>query len=176
MKFLLIAASALAVGLCAAPAFAADYGVRVPDGPYVGAGWAGVTDSSNTLNAIQGRLGYRFMNYFGVEGEAAFGVGDTGIGSGLNAHLNHELGAYAVGYLPVNPDFDLFARAGWSQDDVTVSGGSSSLSGTADGFSWGAGGQYFWDGQNGVRADWTRQDFNHGGDLDVWGVSYTRRF
>jgi hypothetical protein len=173
MKVVLIAASALALGLVSAPAFAAD----PADSLYGTIGWAGFTDGSdNTLNAVQGRVGYRAMHYLGVEGEAAFGVGSTSLGSGVSGHLNNSAGAYAVGYLPVSPQLDLFARAGWAEDNVKVSGGGSSISGNANGFAWGGGGQYFWDGKNGVRADWTRQDFNRGVNANVWGVSYARKF
>ncbi len=176
MKFVLTAASALALGLISAPAFAADPPADTSNGLYGTLGWAGVSDSSHMVNGVQGRVGYRFMNYFGVEGEAAFGVGDTSLGSGVKAHLNNEAGAYAVGFLPVNQNFDLFARAGWAEDDVSVKGGGSTLSGNANGFAWGAGAQYYWDGKNGIRGDWTRQDFSHGNNVDVWGVSYTRKF
>ena len=34
------------------------------------------------------------------------------------------------------------------------------------------GANYFIDGQNGIRADWT----SYGGDANVWSVSYVRRF
>lgn len=176
MKYVLIAAStALALGL-AAPAFAADPALDSNTGLYGGIGWVGVNDSDHTVNGVQGRVGYRFMNYLGVEGEAAFGVGDTDIGSGVKAHLNNEAGVYGVGFLPVSPNFDVFARVGWAEDDVSVKNGSSSLSGTDNGFAWGLGGQYYFDGKNGIRADWTRQQLNHDIHPDVWSVSYTRRF
>ena len=36
---------------------------------------------------------------------------------------------------------------------------------------------YFIDGQNGVRADWTRRDFRgDAGEADTYGLSFVRRF
>ena len=42
--------------------------------------------------------------------------------------------------------------------------------------SYGAGAQYMFDGVNGVRADYTRYDFDEGGDMDSFGLAYVRRF
>ena len=43
---------------------------------------------------------------------------------------------------------------------------------------YGVGGNYFFDANNGIRADWTRRDFtdDNGGEVDTYGVSYIRRF
>ena len=66
--------------------------------------------------------------------------------------------------------------------DVAFANGAfaAGLSVTEDGESvnYGAGANYFFDGQNGVRADWTRRDFtdDNGGEVDTYGVSYVRRF
>ncbi|MNJ04314.1 hypothetical protein D3C73_1650160 [compost metagenome] len=49
----------------------------------------------------------------------------------------------------------------------------------ADGESWnyGVGANYYFDGQNGLRGDWTRRDFtDDGGEVDVYSVNYVRRF
>ena len=32
------------------------------------------------------------------------------------------------------------------------------------------------DGQNGIRADWTRRDFGDDGDADVWSLNFVRKF
>ena len=51
--------------------------------------------------------------------------------------------------------------------------------GEVDGESWnyGAGANYYLDGVNGVRADWTRRDYrDNGGEADAYSVSYIRRF
>lgn len=43
-------------------------------------------------------------------------------------------------------------------------------------WNYGVGGQYFFDGKNGVRVDYTRQDFSGMPTEDTWSVAYTRRF
>ena len=65
---------------------------------------------------MQGRLGYRFMPYLGIEGELATGLkGDTDTMAGVhvNTKLKHEAAIYGVGFLPVSPNTDLLARVGY---------------------------------------------------------------
>jgi hypothetical protein len=101
-----------------------------------------------------------------------------------NARLNNAEGLYAVGYLPLTPDIDLFARAGYAYSDYSaahfLSSGFSQQS-----FNYGAGGQFFFDGVDGIRFDYTRQDVMDedsvgrqavGRDANVWSVSFVRRF
>ena len=50
-------------------------------------------------------------------------------------------------------------------------------SGDGESVNYGVGANYFIDGRNGIRADWTRRDFtDDGGEADVYSVSYIRRF
>jgi hypothetical protein len=172
MKIVLIAATGLAAALLAAPAFAQNVSINTqPNTGFYGT--LGYTDRSADgadLSGITGRVGDRLFNYFGVEGEATFGVGDD---NGL--HLDNRAGVFGVGYLPIAPNIDLFARAGWSETQLSFHGSGFSAQGNDNGFSYGAGGQWFWDGKNGVRGDWTRDDYGHD-QADVWGVSYIRKF
>ena len=46
-----------------------------------------------------------------------------------------------------------------------------------DSWNYGVGANYYLDGVNGVRADWTRRDFRDDrGEADAYSVSYIRRF
>ena len=46
-----------------------------------------------------------------------------------------------------------------------------------DSWNYGAGANYYLDGVNGVRADWTRRDFDgDSNELDSYTLSYVRRF
>ena len=120
----------------------------------------------------------------GVEGELAFGVKDDTYrppvsigGSPIDVELNHSAAIYGVGFLPINPQADLFARVGYGTTEIEAS--AAGISNKADGESWnfGVGGRYFLDGQNGFRADYTRQEFqDDGGSADVWAVGYVRKF
>jgi opacity protein-like surface antigen len=164
MKSLMIAASAAVLSIAAVPAVSRAQEV------YGTIGYAGVDANGADLGAIQGRLGYRFNPYVGIEGEAAFGVGDDTIG-GVDIELKHELGAYLVGFVPVTPGADLFARVGYTSSQFDTSLGDID----GDGFAWGVGGQYRFTDKDGVRLDWTRHDYDIG-DADVWSVGYARKF
>ena len=164
MKSLMIVASTAVLSLAAIPAVSQAQEV------YGTIGYAGVDADDANLGAIQGRLGYRFNPYIGVEGEAAFGVADDTTG-GVDVKLKNEFGAFVVGYLPVTPKAELFARAGYTSSTFDTSLGDVD----GDGGAWGVGGQYHFTDKDGVRLDWTRHDYD-GVDADVWALAYTRKF
>jgi opacity protein-like surface antigen len=169
------AAVLAAVALTALPAAAQT----VPSF-YGNLGYSAVDSDDVTLGAITGRLGARFHQNFGVEGEAAFGVDDDSFRVGTvnaKAKLKHEFAAYGVGFLPINEKFELLARLGYGTSKVRVSTPAASASDSDESWNYGVGAQYLFDGVNGVRADYTRHDFGSGGnDADVWAVSYVRKF
>ena len=200
MKFILGAAAAAAI--CAAvPALAfAQDNTQSPDGAYGNLGWSHVTTNGASTEGIQGRLGYRFMPFLGVEGELRGGL-STG-----SATVNYTTGAppvttaitsgvkqsmagagYVVGFLPVLPNrFDVLARVGygWSRYDLTPAGLAASHA-DEHGIRYGVGGQYLFDGKNGVRVDWTREHMSNftvptglavNNNANVWGVSFVHRF
>ena len=68
-------------------------------------------DGGAELGGVTGRVGVNFGPNFAVEGEGTFGVKDDG-----GTELDSELGIFAVGKLPINPSFDLFARVGADRD------------------------------------------------------------
>jgi opacity protein-like surface antigen len=192
MKTLIATASA-AAAFCVMPALAQAQ--EAPTGVYGTLGYADAHSNSSDLGVIQGRLGYRVMPYAGVEGEAAFGVkkDDVDVSTALGdingrAELKHEFAAYGVGFLPVSPNADLLARVGYGTSRVKVSAPAQTVGGVAlpaasasdnqDSWNFGVGGQYHFDGKNGVRLDYTRQEFTKDsyGHADVYSVAYTRRF
>ena len=63
------------------------------------------------LRAVTGRFGLRYMSYFGAEAEVSAGVVDQTI-AGAKISLDNEFAIYGVGYLPLTPQADVFARAG----------------------------------------------------------------
>jgi hypothetical protein len=178
MKSLLIAAGALAALGVAAPVLADDANLN-----FSGYGTLGLDDingdHANTA-AVTGRLGARFGPYVGVEGEASGGF--TSGGTDLNgAHADistrDQYAAYAVGFVPVMSDADLFARIGYGARDVHVSEPATSFTVNAPSWNIGGGGQYFFDPKDGVRAEYTRwnadeRDLN----ANVWSLAYVRKF
>lgn len=175
MRNILLAAAAVTV--IAAPAIAQN--VQSPT--YYGTlGYSQLDGSQGDLGAVTGRIGARLTPNLGVEGEASFGVRDDDFTvAGVNGKLKHEYDAavYGVATLPVTPNFELFGRVGYGTTQVKAE--IPGVSATEDGESWnyGAGANYFFDGQNGIRGDWTRRDFrNDGGEADIYSVNYVRRF
>jgi len=178
MKFLFAAAVMIAAG------GVAQAQVAQP-GLYGSLGYQQKSDSD--LGAVQLRLGGRFGSYLGIEGEAGMGVDpDTKVFPSVppfqvKNQLRHEFAAYAVGYYPVTPNFDVFARLGYGTTALKRTFALAPNVGvdkfSAESVNYGVGGQYLLDGKNGLRVDYTRQDYNKGVKTDdTWSVSYTRRF
>jgi hypothetical protein len=194
LVFVAAAASALAISL---PAAAQGFASAEPE--HVGAyGELGYTNSSvhkADQSIIDGRLGWRFNRFLGVEGELGVGIdGDdrtfgastpAPVDVGIKQKFNEA--AYAVGFLPVTPRFDLLARVGYGAAQYKISPESlDQYNGHTNGFRYGVGGQYFIDGQNGLRVDYTRYDIQNvtdsggyfGGEKSTgeWAVSLSHRF
>ncbi len=164
MKSLMIATAAAALAVVAAPVASQAQEI------YGTVGYANVEADDASVGAIQGRLGYKFNPYVGIEGEAAFGVSGDTVG-GVDVDLQHEVGGFLVGFAPVTPNVDLFARVGYTSTRSETSLGDVD----SDGVAWGVGGQYHFSDRDGVRLDWTRHDYD-AADADVWALSYTRKF
>lgn len=182
MKSLVVAASAAALLAIPGLAQAQDMGgTRL----YGTIGYANVDLDEVNLGAIQGRVGARFGQWFGVEGEAAFGIEEEEVDTGLappapasvDLDLSHEVGIFGVVFAPVSENFDLLARVGYTTAEVEASAGGVDVGADADGWAFGVGGQFFFDGVNGVRVDYTRHEFDDDeGEADVWSIAYSRRF
>jgi hypothetical protein len=154
-------ALAAGVALLAVPAFSSASAQAA--NMYVSGGYSSFDGNGATLGGITGRLGVGFGPNLGVEGEATFGVDDD---AGLE--LDNEFGVFGVGRLPISEQFDLFARVGWAR--IETDPGSDE-----DGVAYGVGGDYYFTANDGIRADYTRHDYD-AGDVDQWSVSYVRKF
>ena len=88
-------------------------------------GTLGYDDSSFShvnLGSIQGRVGARFGQYFGVEGELSAGVKDdkdSVAGSKVKIKQDGQEAIYGVGFLPLSSNFDLLARVGYGHTSGT---------------------------------------------------------
>ncbi len=176
MRTLLLSTAALT--LIAAPAMAQSISSPQVSGSV---GYTVLDGDDANLGAITGRVTAKMSQYFGVEGEASFGVKDDEVSfGGVNGDLSHEYdaAAYVVGTLPISPNFELFGRVGYGTTSIKADVAGFSVTEDGESVNYGAGANYFFDARNGVRADWTRRDFtdDNGGELDTYGVSYVRRF
>lgn len=174
MRNVLLATAALT--LMAGPALA-----QVPPSPVTGSlGYTHLDAGDGELGAITGRLGYDFTRNFGIEGEASVGVRDEDITiAGVDGSLKHDYdaAAYVVGKVPVSDNLELFARVGYGTTSIKADVAGFTAREDGESINYGAGANWFFDGRNGLRADWTRRDFrDDGGEIDAYGLSFVRRF
>jgi outer membrane immunogenic protein len=144
-------------------------------------GYSGSRAEGADTGAVTGRLGAKLTPHFGVEGELSGGVKDDNIDSnGVRSNIEptHQAALYGVGFLPVTPNIDLLARIGYgnTQYKTNVAGVEGKFD--ADSVNYGVGAQYKFDDKNGVRADYTREQFrdNDAADANVVSVGYLRKF
>ncbi len=164
--------SSLSVLALAAGASAQEGQVRV------GAGYETADFDGADFDTVVVRGSYDFTRYLGVEGQLNIGLGDESVTVGGvtgDVSLDYVAGVFGVVRPLSNENGSLFLRAGYTttEGEASVAG----LSATADDQAWayGVGGEYFFDGRNGVRADYTRFDYDDGGEGDFFGISYVRR-
>ncbi len=194
MKLVIAAATTAAVLGLAAPVLAQES--QSKDGVYANLGWSGTDTQGNMTQSITGRVGGRWHQYFGVEGEVSGGLGgDSRIsGSGTPAQTNLYTkqtlagAAYAVGFIPLGPKFDILGRVGYGASKYDVRPGvGPSYDANENGIRYGVGAQYLLNGGNGLRVDYTRQHMGNlsdsGGylmpgshDAGVWAVSLAHKF
>jgi len=175
MRNLLLATAALSV--LAAPAMAQSFS----DPTYYGnLGYSQLDGSDGDLGAVTLRGGAKFTPNFGAELETSFGVHDddaTVLGIDTKVEHVYDVAGYGVATFPLNPNFDVFARVGYGVTEIKASAAGIEASDHLESVNYGAGVNYYLDGQNGLRADWTRRDFqDDGGEADVYSLSYVRRF
>ena len=186
MKSLIIAAASTVVLGFAAPAMAQ---VAMPDWSHptyygsLGDSYL-QTNHNGGIDEITGRVGARFGPTWGLEGEIGGGLSEgksyTGLG-GNRATTQPISGAgYVVGYLPVAPNWELLARAGYGESNFRDSVNGRSFSGDTHSANFGVGAQYWLNGKDAIRVDYTRRDYLGGSQspigADAYGLSYVRRF
>jgi outer membrane immunogenic protein len=168
----IIVATASAVALSTfVPAAGAQ---TAPSRFYGTLGYGHATRDELNLGAVQGRLGYRWSRWFGIEGDVLFGVQDDSLtidGDRINFDLKHAEAIFAVVFLPLGENTDILARAGYGHAKIRGSSGDDSATESQEVPAAGVGLQHHFDGVNGVRADYTRF-----GDANVWSIAYSRRF
>jgi OOP family OmpA-OmpF porin len=181
-KSTLLAATA-ALGLLAAPAFAADNGVYL--GASVGQSGVSFDDSfagedieldvdSTGFKAI---VGWRFLDWLSVEANYVdLGSGDDRIeGIKFETDVN-GISLSAVGFLPVGP-VDLFARVGAVNWNADITAPEFDLESSDDGtdLTYGVGAQFrVW--SLGLRAEYERFDISDADTVDMVSLGVTWTF
>lgn len=176
----LFAIAALAASTIALPAAAQSEGGSGFKPEFsVSGGYARFADGSEEWDGHSAmvRASARFHRNFGVEAEAAFGMGSSDIG-GVDVSMTHNYAGYAVVYWPIDDNMDLYARAGLGSTEFEFDfGGGTVVKESFDGPVMGIGGQYFFDDNNGARMDVTRHEYDAiDGGFDSVAFTYVRRF
>ncbi|MEM6666485.1 MAG: porin family protein [Pseudomonadota bacterium] len=176
----LVLSSLAALGLVALPAAAQDSNF------YGDVGYQFINVDEDGIEADLGTIvahgGYQFTDFLSAEGELAVGIQDEDVtvsGVDVEVGLNYLIGAYGRVQAPLGENLTVFARAGIvnAELEAEASGGgitvSESDSETGAGF--GVGGEFHFDGVNGIRLDYTRYDIE---DLeaDAFTIAYSRKF
>lgn len=134
--------------------------------------------------AVAGALvGYKFNEYFGVEGQY------TGIGKvtdNVSGSVKADaLSLTAVGFVPLNDGFDLYGKFGVASTKSKVSGGLPTYNDASHtGATYGLGAEYHFDKNIAMRVGWDRYkaevDVTGGGsktfDSNVTSVGFTYSF
>lgn len=168
------------IGLAAALTVSVPAAALAQSPIYGSLGYANDHVADADAGAVQARLGARFIPYLGAEVELSKGVksGDGNVsGIPVEVDVEHQAAIYGVGFLPISPRADLFARVGYGETKLAFQSGGATRTDRNTSWNYGAGGQYFFDDANGVRLDYTRHDFMDSSDTaDVWSLGYTRKF
>ena len=186
MKSLVAFAALAAAAAIAAPASAQTLPSYLTGVTYNGSlGYTGLSWGGNNLGAVTLRAGADLGKYVGVEGEGNFGVSDAAVslgGASAKTHLNNAYAGYFVGRYPVMPNGNLFARVGFghidAQQSASYQGAGVTVHDGVDSLNYGAGGEYFLDGKNGLRIEYTRYDLrtDNAKNVDTWSLSFVRKF
>ncbi len=154
------------LAVVAAALFAAPVAAHAQEGFYAGLGYTNFSDDDVDVGAITARGGYRFHPNFAVEGEVSVGVDDDD-----GVELDNSFALYGVGVLPIGDQFELFARLGYHNTEVSF----GPLSESEDGFAGGVGGQWNFHDRFGVRLEYTRLEGDEA-SADAVGLSGVVRF
>ena len=175
------AACAFALTGFAASAHAADSNVTITgELGVVGAHSSKGPDTN--LGGLQLRAGAQFATNFGAEVEGSIGVGndEVNVGAGptfVKVGQKYEVGAFAVGYLPMGPHADLIARVGYAQTELEAKSAGVTSSQTSNGAAAGVGARLFPEsGADGVRVDYTHYFFNNDAAADAVSLTWQHKF
>ncbi|MHA6287494.1 outer membrane beta-barrel protein [Maricaulis sp. CAU 1757] len=145
----------------------------------LGAGYERVDIEEFEFDTFVVRAGYDFTRFFGIEGQANVGLGEediAGTGGAGEVAMDYSFGLYGV-FRPVqNEQGSVFLRGGYTNTQLDASVGGLSDTASENAWAVGVGGEYFFDGVNGVRADYTHLEYSDdGGSGDAFGIAYVRR-
>ncbi|WP_291841861.1 porin family protein [Maricaulis sp.] len=154
-------------------------GASAQDGQFrVGVGYEAADFDGANFDTVVARGSYDFTRYLGVEGQLNIGLGDESVTVGAvtgDVSLDYVAGVFGVVRPFSNENGSVFLRAGYTTTEGEASAAGLSFSADDQAWAYGVGGEYYFDARNGVRVDYTRYDYDDGGEADFYGISYVRR-
>jgi hypothetical protein len=153
-------------------------------GPYVGIGGSYFFEPGTQIALAGGLAGYRLTPHVGVELQVDLGVTrerfDNGSTFRSSTGISWSAMPYVVGYLPVGPGAELFARGGYGayrfhQTSTFFSGPTRtdfSSSSTVGAGALGGGVQIGLGGSGAIRADYQHLFFHNGSHADEVGITF----
>lgn len=132
--------------------------------PYVNLGGTYLTEPEFAAGTLRG--GVDFGDYLGVEAEGSMGLDGDDIG-GVETQMDHMLAGFGRVRAPFGEQLEGFVRAGYYTMEASAEFGGVEVEADDDDFAAGAGLQWNFNEQHGVRADYT----NYGIDDDGHSVS-----
>ncbi len=175
MKFIKLTLATIAVSAFSTAVQAQDSGAYIN---------LGVQSIEFDAYAIEGRVGYEFNDYFSVEGQGSFGIiGEDDEDFDISIGLDYSIGGFVRGAFPLGENFSIFARGGYHLTQFGAEDGNVGVSVDLDGFAFGGGLEYLFDGKNGIRGDVTFLDasfddggFEVSGTIETYSIAYVRKF
>lgn len=128
--------------------------------------------------ALSGRIGYNFSEYFGVEGQAGFGIIDdkeTFQGIEAKAGIDNFFAGFITARVPAGEQFELIGRVGYYSAEQSGSAAGISIAADADGIAAGLGAIFWLNEKSGIRAEYTYLD-GDGGNSDLFSLGYQFKF
>ncbi len=149
---------------------------------YVSGGYSSIDLSDASPNALTVRGGFELNKYIGAEIEGSIGLGsdEIGPGSGIDLEIDHQIGGFLVGRLPVGEQFNILGRVGYVETDVSADIDQFNLntSRVEQGVALGIGGEYMFTENFGLRGEYTDIDSNDAafGSIETVTISGVYKF
>ena len=139
---------------------------------------AKVADYTANLGAVHASLGWQPYRYIGIEATGLVGVSNADIGGGT-LKLDTGYLASVLPRLPINDEFALYARFGYSHASLTASGGGLSVSASDHDTVIGGGAEWVVPAGStwlGGRIEYARYYNRDGLTIDGVSLSFLQRF
>ena len=177
MKSFATAVLAIVAWFCASPA-------QAQDGIYSGVSFGALSYEQDGLptvrpQALAFKAGRELTRNFAVEVRAGFGVGDDTVsiaGTPVEFTLDHYLGAYAKGILPVSESFAFYGVLGVAAGKVTAKGFGYSASRSDTAVSVGLGVDLALSQHHVLNFEWAELFGGSDYTVDAASLGYTYRY